>query len=67
MNIEAGLYQVMGVAVPAEPASTGSAMTREQIDEVLDKLEARFAKGEMTEPTFLTLRDRLQKKLDTLA
>jgi SPFH domain / Band 7 family len=48
-------------------APTDDAQTREQIEEVIDKLEERFAKGEITEPTFLKLRERWQKKLDTMS
>lgn len=55
-----------GVPVPAEPTSTGSAPTREAVEEALDTLDMRFLKGEMSEPTFLMLRERWQKKLEHL-
>ena len=52
---------------PSGPPATGEApMTREKIEEMLDKLDDRFASGEMSEQTYLMLRGKWQKKLDIL-
>jgi len=53
--------------VPSGPLSTGeTTMTRAKIEEMLDKLDDRFANGEMSEQTYLMLRGKWQKKLDTI-
>ena len=50
---------------PTGPLTTGeTTMTRQKIEEILDKLDDRFASGEMSEQTYLTMRDKWQKKLD---
>lgn len=41
-------------------------MTREKIEEMLDKLDERFANGEMSEQTYLKMREKWEKKLDAL-
>ena len=54
--------------VNAAPASGGSgeAMTREKIEEMIDKLDERFANGEISEPVYLNLQAKWQKRLDNL-
>jgi uncharacterized membrane protein len=42
-------------------------MTREKIEEMLDKLDERFANGEISEQTYLMLRDKWQKRLAALS
>jgi regulator of protease activity HflC (stomatin/prohibitin superfamily) len=49
------------------PLATGETkLIREKIEEMLDKLDDRFANGEMSEQTYLMMREKWQKKLDTL-
>ncbi len=49
----------------AQPATTGS-MTREKIQEMLDKLDERLIVGEITEQKHSELYGRLQKKLSEM-
>lgn len=55
--------------VNATPATTGSgeAMTREKIEEMLDKLDERFANGEISEQVYLTLQAKWQNRLERLS
>lgn len=50
---------------PAQSASTGP-MTREKIEEMLDKLDERFANGEISEQVYLTMQSKWQKRLEQL-
>jgi len=52
-------------APPAQSASTGP-MTREKIEEMLDKLDERFANGEISEQVYLTMQSKWQKRLEQL-
>lgn len=47
-------------------AATGASMSHQQIGEMLDKLDERFANGEMSEQTYLMMRDKWQKRLTSL-
>ena len=46
------------------PSTSGSPMTREKIQEMLEKLDERLIMGEITEQKHSELYDRLQKKLN---
>ena len=52
----------------APPAQSASAepMTPEKIEEMLDKLDERFANGEISEQVYLTLQSKWQKRLEKL-
>lgn len=52
-------------APPAQSASAGP-MTREKIEEMMDKLDERFANSEISEQVYLSLREKWQKRLETL-
>ena len=47
-------------------SQASEAMTREKIEEMLDKLDERFANGEISEQTYLTMSSKWQKKLAQL-
>ncbi len=54
-------------ASPSNPASaTGETMDRAKIQDMLDKLDERFANGEISEQVYLTLQDKWQKRLENL-
>ena len=55
--------------VNATPAGGGSgeAMTREKIEEMLDKLDERFANSEISEQVYLTLQAKWQNRLEKLS
>lgn len=58
--------------IPGNVPSAGSTpasetMTREKIEDMLDKLDDRFANGEMTEQTYLMMREKWQKRLGKLS
>jgi len=42
-------------------------MTREKIEEMLDKLDERFANGEISEQVYLTMQSKWQKRLEQLS
>ncbi|HLJ35503.1 MAG TPA: SPFH domain-containing protein [Ktedonobacteraceae bacterium] len=46
---------------------SGEAMTREKIEEMLDKLDERFANGEISEQVYLTLQAKWQNRLEKLS
>ncbi len=48
----------------AVPSAPGSPMTREKVQEMLDKLDERLIMGEISEQKHSELYDRLQKKID---
>ncbi|MBV8694186.1 MAG: SPFH domain-containing protein [Chloroflexi bacterium] len=55
--------------IAASASSTVQAsepMTREKIESILDKLDERFANGEISEQTYLQMHDKWQKKLNQL-
>lgn len=52
---------------PSVPASANAPMTREKIEEILDKLDERFANGEISEQVYLNLQDKWQKRLEKLS
>jgi membrane protease subunit (stomatin/prohibitin family) len=51
---------------PLTSATPGGSMTREKIQEMLEKLDERLIMGEITEQKHSELYDRLQKKLNEL-
>jgi hypothetical protein len=51
---------------PAPVAPSSGEMTREKIEEMLDKLDDRFANGEISEQVYLSLQDKWQKRLAKL-
>ncbi|HLI05440.1 MAG TPA: SPFH domain-containing protein [Ktedonobacteraceae bacterium] len=53
-------------APSAGSTSSSETMNREKIEGMLDKLDERFANGEISEQTYLMMRDKWQKKLDQL-
>ncbi len=55
--------------VNATPAASGSGetMTREKIEEMLDKLDERFANGEISEQVYLNLQAKWQNRLERLS
>jgi regulator of protease activity HflC (stomatin/prohibitin superfamily) len=55
--------------VNATLSATGSSevMTREKIEEMLDKLDARFANGEISEQVYLTLQAKWNNRLEKLS
>ena len=64
------LNQASSLPVPvnATPAGgSGEAMTREKIEEMLDKLDERFANGEISEQVYLTLQAKWQNRLEKLS
>ena len=48
----------------ATPSASGNPMTRERIQEMLEKLDERLIMGEITEQKHSELYGRLQKKLN---
>lgn len=54
------------VAAPAGQSGSADTFTREKIEEMLDKLDERFANGEINEQVYLTLQDKWQKRLEKL-
>jgi hypothetical protein len=48
------------------PAAQSEAMSREEIVEILDKLDKRLVDGEISEQIYLTLQDKWQKRLSQL-
>ncbi len=65
------LNQAGSVPAPvnASPSagSSGEAMTREKIEEMLDKLDERFANGEVSEQVYLTLQAKWNNRLEKLS
>lgn len=66
------LYQASSLpapvhAVPATSSGSGEAMTREKIEEMLDKLDERFANGEISEQVYLTLQAKWNNRLEKLS
>lgn len=53
------------VAPSAQSSATGP-MTREKIEEMLDKLDERFANGEISEQVYLNMQSKWQKRLEQL-
>lgn len=51
---------------PPAPSAAGETMSREKIQDMLDKLDERFANGEISEQVYLNLQDKWQKRLDRL-
>lgn len=51
---------------PPAPAPANEPMSREKIQDMLDKLDERFANGEMSEQLYLNMQDKWQKRLDRL-
>lgn len=52
---------------PTPPAvASGETMSREKIQDMLDKLDERFANGEISEQVYLNLQDKWQKRLEKL-
>jgi hypothetical protein len=47
----------------SEASQTTGTMTREKVEQMLDKLDERFINGEISEQTYHMMRDRWQKKL----
>lgn len=52
--------------VPSAQIGSAAPMTREKIEEMLDKLDERFSNGEISEQTYLNLQDKWQKRLEKL-
>lgn len=66
------LNQASSLPAPANASSTassgaGEAMTREKIEEMLDKLDERFANGEISEQVYLTLQAKWNNRLEKLS
>ncbi|HEX7735456.1 MAG TPA: SPFH domain-containing protein [Ktedonobacteraceae bacterium] len=60
--------QPSNIVVSSAPASASNGpASREKIQEDLDKLDERFINGEMSEQTYLMLKEKFQKKLDQLS
>ena len=53
--------------VSSSAGSSGEAMTREKIEEMLDKLDERFANGEISEQVYLTLQAKWNNRLEKLS
>ncbi len=51
---------------PTSTPSSGETMSREKIQEMLDKLDERFANSEISEQVYLMLQDKWQKRLAQL-
>ncbi len=54
-------------AASSGSGGSGEAMTREKIEEMLDKLDERFANGEISEQVYLTLQAKWQNRLEKLS
>jgi regulator of protease activity HflC (stomatin/prohibitin superfamily) len=61
-----GISSADAIATPVQssPAASTGGLTREKIQEMLDKLDERLITGEITEQKHSELYDRLQKKLN---
>lgn len=57
------------INAPPPTASSGAneTMSREKIQEMLDKLDERFANGEISEQVYLTLQAKWEKRLEKLS
>ncbi len=53
--------------VSSSAGGSGEAMTREKIEEMLDKLDERFANGEISEQVYMTLQAKWNKRLEKLS
>jgi regulator of protease activity HflC (stomatin/prohibitin superfamily) len=53
--------------VSSNAGGSGEAMTREKIEEMLDKLDERFANGEISEQVYLTLQAKWNNRLEKLS
>lgn len=53
--------------VSSNAGGSGEAMTREKIEEMLDKLDERFANGEISEQVYMTLQAKWNNRLEKLS
>jgi regulator of protease activity HflC (stomatin/prohibitin superfamily) len=54
------------VKAPSEQPDSAESLSREKIEAMLDKLDERFANGEISEQVYLTLQNKWQKRLEKL-
>lgn len=69
MMMQQMLMNQMQGAQAAQPAqaATQNPQTREEIQTLLDQLDAKLASGELSEAVYLRLHDKWQKRLDEMA